>query len=73
MKPTLDDGRRALEVAAGQASTIRIEVDEQYAEWIAEIEARPDNQSGTDKTSVWDSQRVYLEFFEHARQRPFDP
>jgi hypothetical protein len=73
MDPELDDGLRALDEAARAAESIRIEVDDQYVRWIAELEARPDNQSGADKTGVWHSQQVYLEFFRHVRQRSSNP
>jgi hypothetical protein len=70
MRPTLEHGLNALEKAAREAESIRVEVDDQYARWIAELEARPDNQSGADKTAVWHAQRAYLELFKHARQVP---
>jgi hypothetical protein len=69
----LEEGLRVLEAAARDARSIRVEVDDLYAQWIAEIEARPDNQSGADKTAVWHSQQVYLAFFEHARRRSSTP
>lgn len=73
MDPELDDGLRALDEAAKAAESIRIEVDDQYVRWIAELEARPDNQSGTDKTGIWQAQQMYLEFFRHARKRSAIP
>ena len=53
MPPTLDDGLRALREATEQASKIRIEIDDPYLRAIALAEALPTNQSGADKTWVW--------------------
>jgi hypothetical protein len=53
MKSTLEDGLRAPERAGEVAQSIHPTVDEQYRQWILQIEARPENQSGNDKTHVW--------------------
>jgi len=55
MGVTLDDGLRALEEAAVQARSIVIELDEEYLRHIAEVEAMPANQPGSDKTWVWEA------------------
>ena len=52
MRPTLEDGLRALREAAEQAPSIRIELDDEYLRAIALAEALPDNQSGADKTWI---------------------
>ena len=52
MRPTLEDGLRALREASEQAATIRIELDEEYLRAIRLVEALPQNQSGADKTWV---------------------
>ena len=52
MRPTLEDGLRALREASEQAASIRIELDEEYLRAIGLVEALPQNQSGADKTWV---------------------
>ena len=52
MKPSLEDGLRALREASEQAASIRIELDAEYLRAIAIAEALPENQSGADKTWV---------------------
>lgn len=52
MRPTLEDGLRALKEAAEQAPSIRIDLDERYLRAIALAEALPENQSGADKSWV---------------------
>ncbi len=59
MGPTLDDGFRALREATELARDIRIELDDDYLQWIAVIEQRSENQSGSDKTHVWRSERAF--------------
>lgn len=72
MKSTLEDGLRALERASELAKSIHPTVDDQYLKWILEIEARPDNQSGTDKSGVWHAQQSFLSVFKAARG-PYRP
>lgn len=72
MKSTLEDGLRALERASELAKSIHPTVDEQYLQWILEIEARPENQSGADKSGGWRAQQRYLSVFRNARG-PFKP
>jgi hypothetical protein len=67
MRSTLEDGLRALARAGELAKSIHPTVDEQYRQWILQIEARPENQSGNDKTHVWHAQRVFLESFKNVR------
>jgi hypothetical protein len=72
MKSTLEDGLRALERASELAKSIHPTVDEQYRQWILQIEARPENQSGSDKAWVWQAQQTFLSFFKNVRG-PFKP
>ena len=51
--PTLEDGLRALREATELAKLIAIELDDAYLANIARVEARPENQSGADKSWVW--------------------
>ena len=53
VNPTLEDGLRALRESTEQAKSIRIELDDRYLALIRLVEARPDNQSGVDKSWVW--------------------
>ena len=73
MKSTLEDGLRALERASELAKSIHPTVDEQYLQWILEIEARPENQSGTDKTWVWRAEQAFLDVFRNARDMTRKP
>lgn len=52
MRPTLEDGLRALAEATELAKSIRVELDEEYLRLIALAEALPSNQPGADKTWV---------------------
>jgi hypothetical protein len=70
VRSTLEDGLRALERASELAKSIHPTVDNQYLEWILEIEARPENQSGADKTGEWHAQEAYLDLFRHAYEMP---
>ena len=65
MKSTLEDGLRALAEATELAKSIRIELDDDYLALIARVEARPDNQSGADKSWV---SRLDAAFRDHYRR-----
>jgi hypothetical protein len=52
MHSTIDDALRALQEAAEQAPSIRIELDDSYLQAIAAVEALPQNCSGADKSWV---------------------
>ena len=67
VRPTLEDGLRALEEATALAGRIRIELDEEYLHWIALLEARPENKAGADKTGVWYAERVFRAAMVSAR------
>jgi hypothetical protein len=56
MRPTLEDGLRALAESAELAKSIRIELDADYLRAIVLVEALPKNQSGADKS--WMSRLV---------------
>jgi hypothetical protein len=53
VRPTLEDGLRALDEAAALAKDIRVELTEDYLRLIAAVEALPQNQSGADKSGRW--------------------
>jgi len=53
MKPTIEDGLRALREASELAKDIRIELTDEYLRLIAAVEAMPQNQSGAEKGSRW--------------------
>lgn len=67
VRPTLDDGLRALEEATRLAASIRIELDDEYLRAIALAEALPQNQAGTDKTWVWRMDRAFKDTYARAR------
>lgn len=73
VKPTLEDGLRALAEAAEEARSIRIELDEAYLRRIAEVEALPENQSGADKSGRWLGGRSYLASARRAIEGPRQP
>lgn len=72
MKPTLEDGLRALREAAELARHIRIELTDDYLRLIDAVERMPHNQAGADKSHVWRLERTYREFFRAAllHERP---
>ena len=63
MRPTLEDTLRALDEAAEQAKSIRIEVDDEYLRLIALTEALPENQPGADKTWVWQLDEAFRDHY----------
>ena len=67
MKPTLEDGLRALREATELAASISIELDAEYLRAIAIVEALPENQSGADKTWVWRMEHAFREHFKRVR------
>jgi hypothetical protein len=67
MRPTLEDGLRALREATELAKSIRIELDDDYLANIARVEARPENQSGADKSWVWRLDRAFRGMFKQAK------
>ncbi len=67
MRPTLEDGLRALREATELAKSIHIELDEDYLANIARVEAHPDNQSGADKSWVFHLDRAFREMFKNAK------
>jgi hypothetical protein len=68
MRLTLEDGLRALREAAESAKSIRIDLDEDYLANIARVEARPENQSGADKSWVWRMEAAFQHFYRAARR-----
>lgn len=67
MRPTLEDGRRALRESTEMAKAVRIDLDDAYLANIARIEARPENQSGADKSWVWRLDRDFRDMFKKAK------
>ena len=67
MKPSLEDGLRALREASEQSASIRIELDAEYLRAIAIAEALPEHQSGPDKSWVWRMEHSFREHFKRAR------
>lgn len=53
MKPTLEDGLRALQEATEMARHIRIDLTDDYLALIAQVEAMPQNAPRADKSWVW--------------------
>ena len=68
MRPMLEDGLRALREATEMARSIRIDLDDEYLANIARVEARPENQSGADKSWVWRIEAAFQHFNRAARR-----
>jgi hypothetical protein len=74
MKPTLEDGLRALWEATELARDSRIELTADYLALIAQVEAMPQNQSGADKSGRWLGSRAdWKAVFSKARLLPRKP
>lgn len=67
MRPTLEDGLRALREASELAKSIRIELDDDYLANIARVEAHADNQTGADKSWVFRLDEAFRDMFRKAR------
>jgi hypothetical protein len=72
VRPTLQDGLRALQEASELAADIRVELTDRYVRLIEAVEALPENQTGADKSGRWHDGRSYRRFFEGGRlvERP---
>ena len=68
MRPTLEDGLRALREASEQAASIRIDLDEEYLRAIRLAEALPQNQSGADKTWVARMEEAFQAHYRNAKR-----
>jgi len=70
VKSTLEDGLRALREAAQLAKSIRIELDDEYLRAIAIVEGLPQNQSGSDKSTVWRLEEAFRNHYRLLKQQP---
>jgi len=70
VKSTLQDGLRALREAGELAKSIRIELDDEYLRAIAIVEGLPQNQSGSDKNTVWRLEDAFRNHYRLVRQQP---
>jgi hypothetical protein len=70
MAVTVEDGLRALREATEFSRSIRIELDAEYLRAIAVVEALPANQSGSDKTWVWQAEDSFQRHYEHILRIP---
>lgn len=53
VRSELDDVLHRLRESADAAKDLRIELTDEYLQMIAQVESRPENQSGADKGSRW--------------------
>jgi hypothetical protein len=67
------DARRALrllnEVAASVPAHEPVELDADYLELVAAVEALPENQSGADKSWLWERYAAYRSHFAVAEPK----
>lgn len=66
MDPELERALRALEEAAEFARTFRFEMTDDYLALIAQVEAMPRNQSGSDKSGMWRTLRAFTDSFRNV-------
>ena len=67
MKPTLEDGLRALSEATELAAGVRTDLTEDYLRLIADVEAMPQNRSGADKSHVFRRDEAFKATFAAVR------
>ena len=68
MRPTIDDGLRALREATELAKTIDVELTDDYLGRIAEVEALPQNRPYADKSWVSRLIESSANFYRSARR-----
>ena len=66
MTVTVEDALRAIRESTELAHAIRIDLDDEYLRLIALVESIPDNQSGADKTWVWEAEDEFQRHFARA-------
>ena len=54
---------RAMRIETGPVA-----LSDEYLKMIEEVESAPENQSGSDKTWIEDSEREFLEYFARVRE-----
>lgn len=67
MKSALEDGLRILAESTELAKSITIELTDEYLALIARVEAKPQNQSGADKSYVWRAEQTFRACFKNTR------
>ena len=67
MRPTLEDGLRALKEATEMAKSVHVDLADDYLQLIAAVEGLPANQSGADKSGRWLGSRAYWSFVARGR------
>jgi len=73
MDPEVERALEGLRKAAEFARTYRFELTPDYLELIARVEAKPENQSGADKSGVWRGLQAYRNFFKNVEYVPRKP
>jgi hypothetical protein len=67
MNRELEQALEGLKTAAEFAKTYRFEMTEDYLQLIAQVEALPRNQSGSDKSGRWLGSRSYWDWIKRGR------
>ncbi|MBM3817536.1 MAG: hypothetical protein FJW14_00770 [Acidimicrobiia bacterium] len=67
MEPGLERVLRGLQETAERMKDFRFEVSDEYRSLLLRLEAHPMNQSGSDKTAVFQGQRAYKKSFHDVR------
>ena len=73
MDPEFERVLRGLHEAVEFAKSYRFEMTDDYLALLAQVEAMPRNQSGSDKSAVWPAQQAYVDSFKDVRLLPRTP
>ena len=73
MSDDLERVLQGLREAQEFAKSYRFQMTDDYLALLAQVEAMPQNQSGSDKTGIWRGLRGYVETFRHVRRAPRKP
>jgi hypothetical protein len=73
MDPELERVLCGLDEAVQFTKSYRFEMTEDYLALLAQVEALPRNQSGSNKSAVWPALQAYVDSFKGARLLPREP
>jgi len=70
MRPTVEDGLRALSEATDLSRQLRVELSAEYIRLIERVEALPQNRSGAEKSNRWLGSRRHRDLFSRGHFLP---